>query len=189
MYKRIGLPYAIAVLIVLAFALARIADTYRVFNHTNDEIAHIGTGMEWWDGQYNQDLTHPPMRAVFAVGPRLLGIHAFGEAKMRDEGLRVLYDGGDYKRTLTAARIGALPFFLLTLAVVGIWAARIAGPVGGAHGDFLRTPCFHSRSRMRGLRPTIRLSRARLAWRSSCGRCGSRRLVGAARSRSAQRPR
>ncbi len=128
MNKRIGLAYAIAVLIVLAFALARIADTYRTFNHTNDEIAHIGTGMEWWDGQYNQDLTHPPMRAVFAVGPRLLGIHTFGEANVRNDSLRILYERGDYKRTLTAARIGALPFFLLTMAVVGIWAARIAGP-------------------------------------------------------------
>ena len=120
MNSRIGLPAAALLLALMAVALLRIADTYRVFNNTVDEPAHIGAGMQWLDShQYTYEQQHPPMRAIFAVGPLLLGVHATGESCigedrarcMADEGRRILYESGDYKRTLSAARIGALPSF------------------------------------------------------------------------------
>ncbi|MEP6943119.1 MAG: hypothetical protein ABI981_09300 [Betaproteobacteria bacterium] len=120
---------ALATVSIAVLALLRIADTYSVFNHTYDEAFHIAAGMQWLDqGRYDAEPFHPPMRSVYAVGPRLLGSHSFGEPSLRREGQRILYEGGDYKRVLTAARIAALPFFLLALAVVGVWAARISGP-------------------------------------------------------------
>ena len=76
------------------------------------------------------------MRAVYAIGPKLLGAHSFGEKDMWDEGRRILYESGDYKRTLTAARIGALPFFVLTLGIIGLWAIRIGGVMAGVLAVF-----------------------------------------------------
>lgn len=127
----------LAILTLAGLAVLRIADTYRVFNHTYDEPAHIAAGMEWLDrGQYTYEYKHPPMRAVYAIGPWLLGAHSFGEKDWYDEGYRILYESDDYKRTLTAARIAALPFFLLALGVVGLWATRIGGAIAGVLAVF-----------------------------------------------------
>ena len=118
--------FAFVTLLLVAFA--RIVATYSVFNHAYDENAHIGTGMEWLDkGTYDYPDLHPPMRAVYALGPYLFGIGHFGEAHFGDEGLRILYADGQYWRTLTTARMAALPFFAVTLVFVFLWARRIGG--------------------------------------------------------------
>jgi hypothetical protein len=118
----------VAFVTLLVVALARIAATYSVFNHAYDENAHIGAGMEWLDkGTYQYEPMHPPMRAVYALGPHLFGIGAFGEAHWGEEGQRILYADGQYWRNLTAARVAALPFFAITLLFVFLWARRIGG--------------------------------------------------------------
>jgi hypothetical protein len=120
---------ALIFIALLAIAIARIASTYSVFNHTFDEIGHLGPAMEWLDnGTYNYEPQHPPMRAVYAIGPRLLGIHHFEVAHWGEAGAHILYEGGNYWRNLTAARIAALPFFALALLLVFLWTRRLAGP-------------------------------------------------------------
>jgi hypothetical protein len=131
----------VVLLALISIALWRIASTYAVLNHTYDEPAHIAVGLQYVDrGTYPWDNTHPPMRAVYGIGPYLMGIRAFGEADTPDwarptyfwdEGLRILYASGRYFETLTAARVAALPFFVLAVVLVFAWARSLAGPVAG----------------------------------------------------------
>src|SRR2546425_390736 len=122
----------VVLLALIAIALWRIASTYAVLNHTFDEPAHIAVGLQYVDrGTYPWDHTHPPMRAVYGIGPYLMGIRAFGEADAWHEGSRILYESGRYFETLTAARVAALPFFVLAVVLVFAWARSLAGPVAG----------------------------------------------------------
>ena len=61
-------PMAIGALLLVIFAVARIVATYRVFNQTFDEPAHIACGLEWLDeGQYRYEHQHPPLARVAAA--------------------------------------------------------------------------------------------------------------------------
>ena len=124
-------------------ASARIVSTYTVFNHTFDEPAHIGTGMEWLDrGTYTWEPQHPPLaRVAAALGPYLLGHHTRQLPKkvvtdqndnLEHEGTAILYQGHDYDRTLAAARLGILPFFWIACLVVFEWGRRYFGAAVGA---------------------------------------------------------
>jgi Dolichyl-phosphate-mannose-protein mannosyltransferase len=64
---------------------------------------------------------------LIAAGPRLAGAHAYGTAPPNGtpEGLDILYAGGHYWRTLTLARLGALPFLALLLLGTWLWARRL----------------------------------------------------------------
>ena len=117
---------------LLLAASLRIAATYHVLNNTTDELNHIAAGMEWLDhGTYLYETMHPPMRAVYAIGPRLLGRHYTGQPDITAEGREIVYGDGHYWRNLTAARVAVLPFFALTLTVVFVWARRLDGPLAG----------------------------------------------------------
>jgi hypothetical protein len=125
---RTGTSFAVALLLLLVGAL-RIVDTHSVFVQTYDEGAHVATGMEWLDrGTYRYETQHPPMRAVHAIGPYLLGIRSFGDPDFWAEGNRILYADNRYERNLSATRTGALPFFVLTGLVVWLWSVRRFGP-------------------------------------------------------------
>ena len=104
-------------LILVASLLA--ASTWRVFGHTWDEPEHLAAGMQLVDqGKYEYDTEHPPLaRALIALGPHLAGSHSFGTPPPdgTQEGGDILYDGGHYDRTLTLARLGALPFLAVLL--------------------------------------------------------------------------
>ncbi len=121
---------AIAIAAVL-FASARIIATYTVFNHTADEPAHIGAGMEWLDkGRYTWEPAHTPLpRVAMALGPYLLGIRSQNQDRsvpgaMTFEGLKILYAGHHYDLTLAMARLGILPFFWVACLVVYEWGRR-----------------------------------------------------------------
>src|SRR6185436_14801092 len=74
---------AVLFALLAVVAVARVADTYRVFNNTIDEMPHIGVGMEWINlRRYEYEPMHPPMRAVYGIGPTLLGARSFGEPNM-----------------------------------------------------------------------------------------------------------
>jgi 4-amino-4-deoxy-L-arabinose transferase-like glycosyltransferase len=115
-------------LIIGASLLA--ASTWRVFGHTWDEPEHLAAGMELVDqGKYEFDTEHPPLaRALIALGPHLDGSHSFGTPPPdgTQEGVDILYDGGHYERTLTLARLGALPFLAVLLLSMWLWARRVA---------------------------------------------------------------
>jgi hypothetical protein len=121
-------PYLL-VMACLAIGTARIVSTYRVFNQTWDEPAHVAAGMQWLDrGEYTYEPLHPPLaRVMVALGPRLAGIRSAGHDNVWLEGNSILYAGGRYDRNLALARLGVLPFFLLATLVVFAWTRRIAG--------------------------------------------------------------
>jgi 4-amino-4-deoxy-L-arabinose transferase-like glycosyltransferase len=126
--ERHATKLALALVLV---ASVRIVATYDVFSHTNDEPAHIACGMEWLDkGVYRYEAQHPPLaRIAGALGPYLLGrrIQESKSGEMFGEGLAILYQGAQYDRTLSAARLGILPFFWIAAFVVYAWARRDFG--------------------------------------------------------------
>jgi 4-amino-4-deoxy-L-arabinose transferase-like glycosyltransferase len=107
----------------------RIVATYAVFNHTVDEPAHIGCGMEWLSkGTYQLETQHPPLARVFsALGPFLAGERSQGRTDAYQEGAAILYHDLEYQRNLTLARVGSLPFFWLACVVVYLAGARWYG--------------------------------------------------------------
>ena len=60
----------LALLAVIA-ASCGIASTYRAFNQTNDESAHLAAGLEWLSrGAFTYEKQHPPLgRIAAAIGP------------------------------------------------------------------------------------------------------------------------
>jgi 4-amino-4-deoxy-L-arabinose transferase-like glycosyltransferase len=125
-WKRLN-PLAICAVLLVALAVARVVATYRVFNQTFDEPAHIAGGMAWLDrGQSDYD--HPPLaRVVAALGPYLMGIRSFGLKLIFEEGNAILYAGNHYFRTLALARMGILPFLVIACALVWSWSRRLFG--------------------------------------------------------------
>ena len=121
-----GRLYAIGTLLLLCVAIARLVPTYTLFNETSDEPFHIACGMEWLDqGTYTYERQHPPLaRVAMALGPYLMGSRSQGLKLATQEGNAILYSGGDYWRTLTAARIGNLPFLVIACAAIFLWGRR-----------------------------------------------------------------
>ncbi|NNG02895.1 MAG: hypothetical protein HKM95_02185, partial [Inquilinus sp.] len=132
--------------LMLAFGIALIADTYGIFNATTDEPAHIAAGMEFLDrGEYTLERLHPPLaRLAVALGPYADGVRSAGRGDVWSEGRHLLYEQGSYWRTLTLARLGTLPFFILAAALTAIWARGFGGPVAGlaAFAFFVTTPAL-----------------------------------------------
>jgi hypothetical protein len=122
----------LALLLILT-GTGRIVSTYTVFNHTVDEPAHIGCGMEWLDkGTYHLEDQHPPLSRIFvALGPWLDGGHSHDRPTIYNEGAAILYadQGKHYDRTLSLARAGILPFFWIACGVLFLavrhWVGRI----------------------------------------------------------------
>jgi hypothetical protein len=118
------------VTILTLVAIARVCATYRDFGQTFDEPVHLAAGIEILDrGQSTLNLMHPPLaRLPLAIGPFLDGVRSTGAADAFEEGNILLWDRGQYFRTLTLARLGNLPF--LALAIVATWwfARSIFGP-------------------------------------------------------------
>lgn len=126
--SRLAVP-AIALLTVAA--VMRLASTYRVFSQTVDEPIHIAAGHQWLHGTYDLDIEHPPLaRVFFALDAFRRAAPAGAAADRVQQGNDLLYRG-DYRRNLAAARAGNLPFFLLGLGVVFLWAKRHGGRAAG----------------------------------------------------------
>ncbi len=127
-------------LAAVLLATARIVATYNVFNHTMDEPAHIGAGMQWLDRKaYSWEPQHPPLaRIAAALGPYVLGGRSTKAARTDDldglltEGTAILYRGHQYDRVLAAARLGILPFFWVACLVVFEWGRRYFDAATGA---------------------------------------------------------
>ena len=106
--------------LTVCIACLRIINTYRVFSQTFDEPAHIAAGMEWLDrGTYTLEPLHPPLaRIAAAIGPFLAGRRLRVDDIWKG-GNDILYADGRYRRTLSLARVGELPFFCSRLSWCG----------------------------------------------------------------------
>jgi hypothetical protein len=132
-HDRTTLAYAACFAAVVLVTIFRIIITYPVLSHTVDEPTHIVAGAQLLaEGRAGGDLTHPPLaRVAVAVGPALL--HAFGFSGcplVREESL-IQCESDSYWRTLSAARLGTLPFVVLALFLVWRWGTNVGGPIAG----------------------------------------------------------
>ena len=118
----------------VCLATVLVVSTYPVFNQMWDEPAHIAAGMEWLSrGRYTYEPQHPPLaRVAAAIGPYLGGARTIGQPKIFNEGRALLGEGAHYRRMLTLARLGMLPFLWVMLGVCAVWGLRAAGPAAGA---------------------------------------------------------
>ena len=114
---------------LIAIAVIRIAAAYPEMSITFDEPAHLACGLQYVAQHvYLYEPQHPPLaRAMAALGPYLDGARLLDAPNMILEGVAVLYYGGHTGRTLTLARLGILPFFILACLVVYFWARRYFG--------------------------------------------------------------
>ena len=143
----------ILVIIFVTISVFRITSTYHLFNATYDENQHLLSGIELFDrGSYLYGPDHPPLaRIAVALGPYLAGTRLSNQqrayltdweqnrAAMEEYeeysgsisrwhvGTELLHAGQDYFRTLSLARLGILPFFVLTLAITWVWGRAILG--------------------------------------------------------------
>jgi Dolichyl-phosphate-mannose-protein mannosyltransferase len=129
----------LAALFLVLIAIGRIVSTYHVFNQAYDEPAHIACGMEWLDkGTFKMEPQHPPLpRVAVALGPYLAGLRlpevGFVDGDQANgydfygAGNQILYARGQYFHNLTLARMGVLPFFLITALVTFLWARSLLG--------------------------------------------------------------
>lgn len=116
-------------LVILATVLLS-AGTWRVFGHTWDEPEHLAAGIELLDrGRYEYDTEHPPIgRLLMAIGPYLAGARSWGTPPPDgvQEGIDILYRSGHYEEYLTLARLGTMPFLVLLLISMWLWARQTA---------------------------------------------------------------
>ncbi len=118
----------------ILFGIIRITSLYDTFTQTNDEQAHLATGMQLLDQhRYDYETLHPPLaRLMIATLPYLTGL-APTEAEYRENpgllgmwrlGNIILYKNNDYFHNLTLARLGVLPFYPLAVIVLWCWCRR-----------------------------------------------------------------
>jgi hypothetical protein len=117
---------AAAASLIAAAAIASLVPVYSSLSQTYDEPFHIACGMEWLDrGRYTYEAQHPPLaRVADAIGPYMKGLRSHIRETGWDEGNEILHSAGTYRRNLTLARLGALPFFLLACAAIFVWSRR-----------------------------------------------------------------
>jgi len=120
--------FFLAVVVLIAIAVGRIALTYQVFTQTYDEPLHIACGMRWLYGTFTSCLEHPPLARVAVALPLYLdGVRPSRLEARTDEGNAILHNRNTYMRTLTLARLGILPFFVIASVVVWLWTRSLFG--------------------------------------------------------------
>ena len=128
-------------LVAVLIGTAMIASTYRVYSQTWDEPVHIACGMQWLDkGVFQYDPLNPPLsRVAVALGPYLAGVRLQGDESMWIEGNRILASNGEYRRNLTLARIGVLPFFWLCCGLIWYLTRKYVGTTCALASVFIFT--------------------------------------------------
>ena len=123
--------WLIAILLVV-FGAVNIVGTYPRLSHTSDEAPHVATGMQWWNQhQYTYEPLHPPLARVMAAS---LLYFAGKDQSVTDpnqnfwyQGSDILHSHGTYKLNLILLRLGVLPFYLLSCALVYGWSRQLFG--------------------------------------------------------------
>jgi|SRR5271169_2146424 len=139
-YRRWG---SVAVVALLALvAVFRVLSSYAHTAQAFDEPYHIGAAIELLDkGTYTLDPLHPPLQRIaigiplYVAGERYPNVSLPAnstEPEAAAVGNAILNDAGRYRRNLTLARVGVLPFLLLACVVVFLWARQEYGDSAGA---------------------------------------------------------
>ncbi|MEA2568101.1 MAG: hypothetical protein QOI24_102 [Acidobacteriota bacterium] len=132
---------AALVALLILFACARMATTFRVFSATNDEATHVGGGLELLgEHQYKLQPENPPLaRLVFAALPWLGGMRFNPHGDFTQQIHSVFYDHGTYERNVVLARIGTLLFFIIAAAALAMWTYRELGALASIIATLLFT--------------------------------------------------
>lgn len=132
-------------ILVAAAAVVWTVRAGRVLSQTFDEPHHLATGLEWWQFHSSRWWTeNPPLpKIAIGLGPHLAGLrlperdHDTWDPRAPENspwkvGNEALYrDGGDPQRWLRLARLGNLPFLLLTLLLTFLLARGRQRPWAG----------------------------------------------------------
>ena len=120
-------------------ACVRIVSTYPVLSQFYDEPYHIACGMEWLEKHvYLYERQHPPLSRIAVALPlylRGLRSHAISGPRPPDpegklpieDGDAILNSNGAYMSNLAWARAGNLPFFLLSILLLGLLGDLLFG--------------------------------------------------------------
>jgi len=136
--------YAFLALLATTVSVWRICASYHELSQTMDEADHLSTGMQLVQyGSYTLEPIHPPLaRACIAALPYLDGSRLNADTAMLNQrpvssdetnyiysglGNDILYGQGNYWRTLTLARLGVLPFYLLSVFILWVWTKKLFG--------------------------------------------------------------
>lgn len=134
-------------IVIALIGVNSVALTYTNMGVTYDEPVHVYTGMEWWFmGKYTLEPLHPPLARAAVAGPMYAaGVlpqtvrEAISQKKNPDAVARsfykdmwenshlLFYEGGDIAKRLILARIGVMPFYILSLVIVFLWSRRLFG--------------------------------------------------------------
>jgi hypothetical protein len=125
-----------AVVFFTVIALVRVVETYKMTAQGFDEPCHVSAALELIaNDTYTLDPYNTPLaRISIGLALRLAGAH-YPQLSSDDENSRdynyvgnwILNEGGRYRRNLDIARFGILPFLVLCIAVVFLWARREFG--------------------------------------------------------------
>jgi 4-amino-4-deoxy-L-arabinose transferase-like glycosyltransferase len=127
--------------ILVAFAVVRMASTFRLFSATVDEATHISASLEIYQfHQYKVQRENPPVpRVVMGLAPYLGGMR-FDPAPPWPLQLKTsFYDHGKYEHNLFLARLGNLFFFMLSALAVWLLARDDLGKSGALMAVLLFT--------------------------------------------------
>jgi len=128
--------YAVLAAVLAAIAAVRVVRAFSTTAQGFDEPCHVSAAIEWLDKHtYTLDPVHPPLSRVAVGLPLYLAGERYPHLDQSDPNNRnynvvgnaILYGSGHYQRNLTLARLGVLPFFLFTVALVFVWTRREFG--------------------------------------------------------------
>ena len=132
---------ALLIALLALVAVLRTVQTYSITAQEFDEPCHIAAALEWLDiHTYKLDPVHPPLGRVAIGLPLLLAGERYPRLVSDDPatedynvvGNRIIYGSGHFARTLALARSGMLPFLVLEIVLVFLWASREFGDLAGA---------------------------------------------------------
>jgi len=178
MIRRSSLAAGILIFLASIF----LAATFTKLSHTVDEPAHLAAGMQWIEeGRYDLDPLHPPLaRVMMAALPYIDGLRLQGEGDFWQKGWATLFADGGYIQHLWLMRMGVLPLYILSCALVFLWSRELFGAKAGllslglyltlppvaAHAGLATTDMACSAFLMAGLMTTLRWLR-RPGWNAS----------------------
>jgi hypothetical protein len=133
---------------LLLIAIGRILATYGLTAQTFDEPCHVAAAIELLDrGTYRLDPYNTPLARIgigiplYLSGARLphYALDDKAAKNYNEIGNAILHEGSSYQHSLTLARYGVLPFFLLSTLTVFLWCRREFGDVAAVASVFLFT--------------------------------------------------